>query len=125
MGILKTIEKIATINAVEKLAEGAIMHTSKAIVNYMDKNDLRYIYVPQGAESYIGEHYLDVQTELQAHGFENINLLEKKVLHNVWINKSRNEKVISISINGRESFKKKQRFRSDDQIVIVYHTYRS
>ena len=125
MAILKTIEKIATINAVEKFAEGAVKHTSNAISNYMDKNKLRYIPVPQSSSSYIGMHYADVQSELQAYGFENINLLEKKVLWNTGLNRSRRDKVIEISINGRTSFNKRHKFRSDDQGGIVYHTYRN
>ena len=125
MSILKTIEKIVTINAVEKFAEGTAMHIANATANYMEKTNLRYVYAPQSAADYIGEHYLEVEKEFRAYGFENINLLEKKGLRNIWINRSSVDKVVKISINGRDSFKRKQRFHSNDQVVIVYQTYRN
>ena len=128
MPILDTILNAVKVTATEKLGESAIesiaKHTSNVVMHHMDKNNVKFVYTPQSAESYREMTFDEVYEELTAYGFTNINLLEKKTLKNNWFNRNKFMKVSEISINGKTEFKKKAKFLSDAHIVITYCTYK-
>lgn len=61
--------------------------------------------------------------ELSAYGFNNIALFPKKDLIKGWLIKD--GEVENIMINGKEKFKKNQRFESNVRVVITYHTLKN
>lgn len=76
-----------------------------------------------GYDSYqlSGKNYNDVETQLRNRGFTNITTEEVPDLI-VGILAKENE-VDEVSIGGKTSFKKKEKFKADEKIVIRYHTY--
>lgn len=125
MGLLNAIVKTTAIIAAEKFGESAIesiaKHSSNVIASQVGNT---YVSVPRSAEDIRGEDYEEIKRELEAYGFKNINLLEKKDLRKNWFTKIDNRKITEISINGKTDFKKKARFLCDAQVVIVYRTFK-
>lgn len=115
-----TVAKKALIDA----AGEAVSKTASAVIESTDStvstNGL--VKLPRSADDYCGQNYEEVEEELQAYGFKNIALLQKKDLLNGWMVKDGTVKEISIS--GKANFKKGQRFSSMARVVITYHTFR-
>ena len=126
--LAKAAVKKAAISAAENFGESALetiaKYASDVTIAHMEKNSLSYVFAPQNAAVFNGRDYNDVFAELSAHGFKNINLYEKKDLKNNWLDRSHNQKVVQVSINGKTSFKKQEKFLSDAQVVITYHTFK-
>lgn len=81
------------------------------------------IKLPKSADDYAGRNFGDVEEELRAYGFVNIALLPKRDLLKGWLTKDGS--VEEVSIAGKTSFKKGQRYLSDHRVVITYHTFRN
>lgn len=80
------------------------------------------VRIPSGAEFYYHRNYDEVKRELEAYGFTNITLVERKDLVIGLMN--RNGSIEEISIDGKANFKKNAKFSSDARVVIIYHTYK-
>lgn len=128
MGILETLIKESTKktvakilgNTVEKVAETTVNAVNVYNENHIEK---KYSFVPFSYDSYEQKNYKDIMEELSAYGFTNIALLPKKDLIKGWIIKD--GEVESITVNGKEKFKKNEKFKSDVRIVITYHTFKN
>ena len=64
----------------------------------------------------------EVKAELEAYGFTNIALVERKDLMMGLLTKA--GAIEEISIEGKADFKKNTKYRSDARVVIIYHTFR-
>ena len=70
-----------------------------------------------------GKNYTDVEKQLKSRGFTNITT--EPVADLIVGILSKENEVSEVSIGGKTSFKKKQRVKADESIVIRYHTYPS
>ena len=125
MGIFKFIVQETAIKAAENVA----LKTAEVVADYLEKNEcsrensgIVYYKVPTNADEYIGEDKETVFGELKAYGFNNIVLLPRKDLIKGWLNKD--GEVIQVKINGKNDFRKNQKFPIESRIVIEYHTFR-
>ena len=113
---LKVGKKIAMGVAVNAATHSA----NKAIDNVVFKTK-KSIRIPNSAEEYFHRDVKEVKEELEAYGFTNINLVERKDLHlGIMIHEGAIEQ---ISIAGNPDFKKKAKFPLDANVVIIYHTF--
>ena len=80
------------------------------------------ISMPKAAKKYKGENYKDVQKQLKALGFVNIEVEADEDLTTGWINDD--GEVESVSINGETKFKKGDKYDYQSEITIVYHTFK-
>lgn len=88
------------------------------------KENIPCLFAPKNASDFIRRDYEEVINELRAHGFENIHLLEKKDIRNNWLERADHHKIIEITIEGMDDFKKRTAFRMGARVVITYHEYR-
>jgi hypothetical protein len=125
MGILDTLVKTTAKKTLIKTAGDVAVKTAVSVMDYKNNhpNASVFITAPTSAEDYVGQNVENVREELSAYGFVNIALLEKKDLIKGWLTKVGT--VEEVSINGKTNFKKKTKFRPDDRVVIVYHTFRN
>lgn len=121
MGLLSAIVKTVAIVSAEKLGSNAIESIAK---HSEEKLTARYIYVPESSDYFYRKNYEEAKEILIAHGFENLHLFEKKDLKNNFFQKGDNHKVIEVSIDGKTSFKKKERFLENVRVVITYHGFK-
>ncbi len=122
MGLLGFLIKSAAIGAAEKVAVSAFETTNKIIEN-KEANNVNITRMPKDYRDYIGKEYTDVVEELRAYGFENISLLPAKDLITTIFKKE--GMVKTISINGKSSFSKNQKFRLDSRVVITFHSLKN
>lgn len=115
MGLLKSVVQSAIVNATIKTVGEVAINATDTVM----KNQQSYLYTIGSSDDYYRKNYQEVVDEFQACGFTNISLLPIKDLINGWIVKVGS--VESISINGKEQFKKKAKFKPDATVVIKYH----
>lgn len=116
MGLLKQVVTSAIVNATIKTVGNVAINAADTAM----KNPQSYIYTIGSSDDYYRKNYQDVVAEFQACGFANVSVLPIKDLINGWIIKDGS--VETISINGKENFKKKAKFKPDATVVIKYHT---
>ena len=122
MKLLEYALKKSKVKAIENIAKVAIISTEKLAEHKATtsmKLGIQQILTPNSYEYYYKKNYNDVLTELSAYGFTNIVLLPKKDLSKRHIKKIGS--VEEVSINGNSEFKKKAKFPSNANIVIIYH----
>ena len=88
------------------------------------KENVPCLFVPKSANDFIGCDYEEVIKELQAYGFEDFHLHEKKDLSNNWFSRSDHHRITEITIEGMDDFKKRTAFRMGARVVITYHEYK-
>ena len=128
MGIIETLIKESTKKGIAKVVGetvGKVAIKTVDIVNNYNQNHIEkeYSFVPFSSESYGLKNYKDIMEELCAYGFTNIALLPHRDLIKGWLTKD--GEVEKISINGKEKFKKNDRFESNARVVITYHTFKN
>ena len=128
MGIIETMIKESTKKGIAKVVGETVgkvaIKTADVVNNYnQNKSEKKYSFVPFSSEGYSLKNYKDVMEELTAYGFTNIALLPHRDLIKGWLTKD--GEVEKISINGKENFKKNDRFEPDVRIVITYHTFKN
>ena len=95
------------------------------LISQIDKNEKKHIKIAQeqglicagNPNNYEGKHYKEVKKQLEDMGFKNIETL---ALHDAESDEERN-KIVSVSINGRTSFKYSDYFNPEDSVLITYH----
>ena len=95
------------------------------LISQIDKNEKKHIKIAQeqglicatNSDNYKGKHYKEVEKQLEDMGFKNIETLK---LHDAESDEERN-KIVSVSINGRTSFKYSDYFNPEDSVLITYH----
>jgi len=93
---------------------------SKGFGEINESKDER-IQMPDNSKSMKGKNYAEVETILKSVGFTNIVFIANEDLVTGWI--TEDGSVESISVEGKESFSKGEKFNSDASIVITYHTF--
>lgn len=79
------------------------------------------IALPASSSSMSGKDYLDVEKMLRSAGFTNIELEANEDLVTGWITKDGS--VEKVSVEGNTAFSNGERYFSDANIVITYHTF--
>lgn len=115
-----TVGKVA-LKAADTFANNLGGKGADAVVGKLESKKAM-VRIPSGAESYYHRNYDEVKRELEAYGFSNITLVERKDLVIGFMN--RNGSIEEISIDGKANFKKNAKFRSDARVVIIYHTFK-
>lgn len=106
----------------KEVVHGLADHGTKAVVKDFEVKAKKKVSIPSAAISYYHRNYEEVKRELEAYGFENITLLERKdLMTGVLTPKGAIEE---ISIDGKANFRKNAKFRSDARVVIIYHELR-
>ncbi len=118
MGILKTAVQIAALKVAEHAVDGVV----KISDSYLAKEKALYIYIPASSSDYEGRNYEEVKKEFEGYGFKNVGVLAKHDLIKGWLTKDGS--IEEIAINGKTSFRKKSKFRSDAHVLITYHTFK-
>lgn len=119
-----TSMKKSLISASGRAAADVILATGKAVSENRETNNKQSkLVIPFDNYHFCGMNYLDAKEELEAYGFSNFGLLKQKDLIKGWLNKD--GEVISVTINGKSEFKKKQKFPRDSHVVIKYHTFKN
>lgn len=125
MGLFDTIIKTAATKAIIGAGGDATVKIIGAAIEAHEQASnkaLEKISIPRSSEDYHGMNFEDIQAELKAYGFTNIALLQKKDLIKGWLTKD--GEVESVTIGGKDRFRKKAKFSSNERIVITYHTFR-
>lgn len=77
--------------------------------------------MPAAASDYRGDNYQEVQTDLRAAGFTDIETTAVPDLKFGLLNKP--GEVKEVSVNGRTNWEVESRFPTDAKIIIRYHTF--
>lgn len=120
MGILDSVVKIVALSTAEKITKVS----AETLQAYIQKEKTIYVYTPKSASEFLGKDYEEVVTELEAHGFDNIHLIEKRDLKNNWFYRGDNRKIVEISIDGKKEFRTRSKFLPEVRVVITYHTFK-
>ena len=81
------------------------------------------IYIGASSKDFKGQNYLDVVSQLQDKGFNNIQTEPIEDLITGWL--TGDGEIEKITIDGRSDFTEKSVFAKDAEIVITYHTFKS
>ena len=115
--MVETASKKVLIETVGKVAVSAIDALGR---NQFVK--IPNVQVPMCSEDCIGKNAEDLMNSFIAHGFTDVVLLPLHDLINGWIVKDGSVK--GVTINGKDTFKKKSAFASNSKVVITYHTFK-
>lgn len=116
-GAMVTLD--ATQKAVTGVSDLISNHQAKTAAKEKEKGIVR---LAKASREYIDMKYIDVENELRAYGFTDISLVPRKDLGKIIKKKKKDGLVIEISIDGRNKFGAKSKFKSDDKVVIIYHS---
>ena len=116
-GAIKAVD--ATQKAITGVSDFIDNHKVKAAAEEKEKGIIR---LAKAASEYADMKYFDVEAELRAYGFIDITLLPRKDLGKVFRKKKKDGTVMEISIGGRNKFGEKSKFKSDDKVIIIYHS---
>ncbi len=105
-----------------KVIDGFAKHGTDAVVKQVTEKKKTTVRIPSAALDYYHRNYEEVKAELEAYGFTNIALVERKDLMMGLLTKA--GAIEEISIEGKADFKKNTKYRSDARVVIIYHTFR-
>lgn len=105
-----------------KAIDSFAKHGTNAVAKQVTEKKKTTVRIPSGAVEYFHRDYQEVKTELEAYGFTNITLVERKDLMMGLLTKA--GAIEEISIDGKADFKKNTKYRSDARVVIIYHTFK-
>ena len=118
MGILGDMVKAAAVRGIISASADAVSKTIDAVGEYNAKRSNFLAFAPDSSEAYLDKNAFEVKREFEAFGFTNVVLLPKKKLIKGFGYHS--ESIISITINGKEKFKKGEKFNYDVRVVIQH-----
>lgn len=81
------------------------------------------IYIGSSSEDFEGQNYLEVVSQLQDKGFNNIQTEPIEDLITGWL--TSDGEIEKITIDGRSDYTEKSVFAPNVEIVITYHTFKS
>lgn len=80
---------------------------------------------PVNSKEMLGKNYEEAVNRFMDAGFKTIETVEVEDLKDTWFSNasSKVNTVVKITIGGKDSFKKDEKFKKDDTVRIYYHIY--
>lgn len=120
--LIDSFIKTAAAEAIIRSVGDVAIRVADATTDLASKKQVPFVKIPQSRDYYIGRNYLEVKSELEAYGFENILLKAQHDLINGWLVKDGS--VADVLISGKSDFRKGSKFPAAIQISIIYHTFK-
>lgn len=115
MGLFDSVAKGVVANT--------LLKTTDKIIDKKRERDSEFVRIPYDVEHYLREDFDEVYAEFVGYGFINVTgvPIRKKLRRGLFGNKSDDNKVESIIVGGKDSFRERSKFRRDVGVVIKYY----